>query len=136
MSAFSDMEQRANAAQLRTFGEPVTLPDGLTVVQGIFAPLGEPLTAPWPELGLSVRPSQQPNPVLYLTPGDASGLIAQQPNTTRPNADGDLSPPQILAIRAAAYRIADIAPEDGGLIRLALAPDTATDDTDPEARWQ
>jgi hypothetical protein len=127
MSLFSDMEQRANAAQLRTFGEPVTLPDGLTVVQGIFAPLGEPLTAPWPELGLSVRPSQQPNPVLYLTPGDASGLIAPS---------GDAPTLQTLTIRAVAYRIADIAPEDGGLIRLALAPDTATEDTDPEARWQ
>jgi hypothetical protein len=74
--------------------------------------------APWSEVGLRVRPSQQPNPALHLLDATAAAL-----------AEG-----QILTVAAVAYRIAQIDLPRGGLTRLELTPDTATPDED--ARWK
>lgn len=109
---------RHASATLAHFGEPITLPDGVSLAPGVLDRQGDAISAPWSEVGLRVRQSQQPNPVLYMLDTTADAL----------------SEGQILRVGALAYRIALIDPPRGSLTRIELTPDTDTDDED--ARWK
>jgi hypothetical protein len=104
-------------APLDAFGEPVTLADA-SVVTGIFDPIGEPAAAPWSEVGLAVRVSQQPNPSVWLADSVAQALDEQD----------------ALTIRGQAYLITRKDADGSGLTRCALMPDTST--TNDLARWR
>jgi len=130
--AWPDVERSIARAVVSAFRETVTLPDG-TTVQGMFRPTTGGPSAPWSESGLTVRITDEPTPVLDLLPADAATLAEQL-------ADEDLADSLdnrlTLMIRDAPYRVDHIHPERAGLVRVDLAPDRRTEDTDTEARWQ
>lgn len=108
---------RIALAHLASFGTPVILPDG-ALVQGIFDPVGELRGAPWSEVGLAVRLSQQPNPTVHLLDATAATLTTES----------------ALTIEGAIYRVtAPPTPDGSGLTRVELMPERPSD---PFARWQ
>ena len=84
-------------------GEPVLLPSG--EVHGVFS-LFDPPVVVGSEVGLVFRPSQQPNPRLWLQEADAAGL-----------REGDA-----VTVRGDVYHVTRIDADGSGLRVLSLAP--------------
>lgn len=120
MADWNTLNARANAASMRVFGEPVTLP-GAVVVTGVFDPRGEP-PAPWgSEVGIATRIGQQPSPVVSLLDSDASGLNERDP----------------VIVRGTTYLVTRIDDEGNGLSRIWLMPDRTDATSPPEGeRWR
>lgn len=59
------------------FGTDVVLPDGVTVVQGVFDQVGSAANAPWPEVGLNPRLGQIDNPRVWLLAATAASLTVE-----------------------------------------------------------
>lgn len=110
---------------VRRLGEPITPYDPTGVAQapvlGVFEPQASEPPAPWSEVGLAVRISEQAVPSLTLLASHAAGLTLAW----------------TLSVRGARYRIVHIAPERGGLTELELALlSTDPDQPSETERWR
>lgn len=108
--AWADNMTDMAAAGIEAFGEPVTLSGG-SVVTGILALPGAAAAPLWSEVGLAMRISDQPNPVVALRAADI----------------GDLAEGDSLTARGVSYLVSRRHPPDGtGLVALELMPADAS----------
>jgi hypothetical protein len=101
------------------FGEPVTLPNGL-LRHGVFELFDPRIDADPSEVGRPMRPSQQPNPVLYLRDADAASIYEGL----------------VLTLRGALWRVTRLDPDGHGMTTVALAPAQPVAPDDDFKRWR
>lgn len=101
------------------FGEPVTLPSGLTAL-GVFDLFDPYQVNAGVGVGLPMRLDQQPNPRLMLGDVVAAEL-----------AEGDT-----LTVRGVAWKITRIDADGTGLSAVLLMPSQPTESADAFKRWR